>query len=137
MKSATLLSALAVSLSVGQSSAATSYVLSDVMWGSTFFDAFNFFTDTDPNWGFVKYLSKADAQKAGLISAAEGAPARISADSTTVLSASGPGRNSVRIESKKTFQHGLFVFNIAAMPAPACGIWPARTYYRILLVSSG
>jgi hypothetical protein len=110
---------------VNPSNAAQSYILDQVMWGSTFFSYFNFVT-VDPNNGYVKYLTQAAATTAGLISQAEGAAARLSVDAKTVLSgAAGTGRNSVRIESKKTWTHGLFVFNLAAMPAQACGVWPA------------
>lgn len=34
------------------------------------------------------------------------------------------GRNSVRIESKKSYDHGLFVFDIIHTPY-GCGTWPA------------
>ena len=44
-------------------------------------------------------------------------------DSTTT--ASGRGRNSIRISSKKSYNHGLFVLDLAHMPAGACGTWPA------------
>lgn len=35
------------------------------------------------------------------------------------------GRASVRVESKKSWNHGLFIADIHHMPASACGIWPA------------
>jgi beta-glucanase (GH16 family) len=35
------------------------------------------------------------------------------------------GRPSVRIESIETYQYGLFVADLAHMPASVCGIWPA------------
>lgn len=31
----------------------------------------------------------------------------------------------MRIQSKKSWTHGLFIHDLVAMPAPACGIWPA------------
>ena len=39
--------------------------------------------------------------------------------------ASGRGRPSVRIETKKSYQHGLFVIDIAHMSGGICGTWPA------------
>ncbi|KAJ4507934.1 hypothetical protein HRR88_006617 [Exophiala dermatitidis] len=39
--------------------------------------------------------------------------------------ASGRGRNSIRISSKKTYNHGLIILDLAHMPAGACGTWPA------------
>jgi hypothetical protein len=35
------------------------------------------------------------------------------------------GRASVRIESKATYQHGLFIVDLAHMPSSTCGLWPA------------
>lgn len=35
------------------------------------------------------------------------------------------GRPSVRIETKKSYQYGLFVADLAHMPASVCGTWPA------------
>jgi len=46
------------------------------------------------------------------------------ADDTTVLSASGPGRNSIRIRSVQTYTHHVAVFDIAHMPQ-GCATWPA------------
>jgi hypothetical protein len=49
-------------------------------------------------------------------------------DSTTYLNETMVGgRTSVRIESKKSFNHGLIISDIAHMPASVCGTWPART----------
>ena len=39
------------------------------------------------------------------------------ADSTTVLDPAGPGRNSVRLQSKKTFARHVAVFDMRHMPA--------------------
>lgn len=44
-------------------------------------------------------------------------------DSTNT--ASGRGRNSVRISSKATYNHGLIILDLAHMPASTCGTWPA------------
>jgi hypothetical protein len=46
------------------------------------------------------------------------------ADDTTVLSASGPGRNSVRIRSNAAYTTHVVVANIKNMPV-GCGTWPA------------
>lgn len=45
-------------------------------------------------------------------------------DYTTVLSPSGPGRNSVRIQSKNAYGAGVMIANVRAMPI-GCGTWPA------------
>lgn len=44
-------------------------------------------------------------------------------DSTNV--ASGRGRNSIRISTQKTYNHGLVILDLAHMPAGQCGTWPA------------
>lgn len=50
----------------------------------------------------------------------------IGVDYTTALTvAGGVGRGSVRIESKKTYNKGLFIVDIKHMPGGICGTWPA------------
>lgn len=39
--------------------------------------------------------------------------------------ATGRGRNSIRIESKKVYNHGLFILDLAHMPGGQCATWPA------------
>ena len=47
-------------------------------------------------------------------------------DSTTVLKhLNQRGRASVRVESKKLYNGGLFIADIAHMPSSVCGVWPA------------
>ena len=50
---------------------------------------------------------------------------RIGVDSITVLTTSGPGRDSVRLTTKQAFNHGLFILDLTNMPGGACGTWPA------------
>lgn len=45
--------------------------------------------------------------------------------STRLNVANGVGRRSVRIESKKTYNKGLFVVDVKHMPGGICGTWPA------------
>ena len=35
------------------------------------------------------------------------------------------GRPSIRLESKNSYTHGLFVADIQHMPDSICGVWPA------------
>jgi hypothetical protein len=35
------------------------------------------------------------------------------------------GRDSVRLESKDTFDSGLLIADIEHMPGTACGVWPS------------
>ena len=39
--------------------------------------------------------------------------------------ASGSGRMSVRMQSNKTYTHGLFILDLEHMPGSICGSWPA------------
>lgn len=52
--------------------------------------------------------------------------AYIGVDSTTKLTnLFARGRPSVRVESKKIYNGGLFIADIAHMPGSSCGVWPA------------
>ncbi|KAM0125969.1 hypothetical protein ACHAO1_010334 [Botrytis cinerea] len=104
--------------------ALTGYQLEESYSGNSFFDAFDFFTDPDPTHGFVTYVSESAASQQGLISVGSDG-VYMGVDSKTILNPSGPGRNSVRIESKKSWTHGLFIADLSHMPGGACGSWPA------------
>lgn len=104
--------------------ALSGYHITEKYSGNNFFDAFNFFTAPDPTHGFVTYVSQDTASQQGLISV-RGDGVYMGVDSQTVLSPGGAGRNSVRIESKKSWTHGLFVADLGHMPGGACGSWPA------------
>jgi hypothetical protein len=39
--------------------------------------------------------------------------------------ASGAGRASVRLTSKKSYNNGLVILDLAHMPGGICGTWPA------------
>ena len=112
------------------------YKLDTEFSGSSFFDGFNFFSAADPTHGFTDYVSKGDAQSLGLISTGSSAIMRV--DNTTFYpippseasysDVDGVGRKSVRIESQKSWTHGLIIADIKHMPTSAidgCGTWPA------------
>ena len=107
-----------------------------------------FFTGTDPTDGFVYYRNQVDAANLGLISTTPNGDTFIRTDTGTTLgttpdgtaqqqvnnyqanggnqaAATNRGRSSVRIESQKTWQYGLFVADIKNMPGGKCGTWPA------------
>lgn len=98
------------------------YALQDDYAGSAFAGMFDFFTDDDPTHGYVNYISQSEAQNSGLYQLQNGA-VYMGVDSSNT--ASGRGRNSIRISSKKSYNHGLFIIDLAHMPAGACGTWPA------------
>ena len=93
--------------------------------GSTFMDQFNFFTGPDPTNGFVSFKSAADAKTLGLAKIEGSGAAYLGVDTTNkYLNFNTFGRPSLRLESKKTYNGGLFVADIAHMPTGA-GTWPA------------
>ncbi|KAJ3995238.1 2 beta-glucan [Lentinula boryana] len=101
----------------------TSYIGNDFLSGD-----FNFFTAADPTAGRVTYVDQATASAANLTFATDDVFI-LRADDTTVLTASDPGRNSVRLESVLTFgSPSAMVLDVAHMPE-GCGTWPALWTY--------
>ncbi|KIW92298.1 uncharacterized protein Z519_07282 [Cladophialophora bantiana CBS 173.52] len=98
------------------------YVLEDDYSVDQFFSMFDFFTDADPTNGYVQYVDQNTAQSGGLISTDNGA-VYMGVDHTNV--ASGSGRQSVRLTSKKSYTHGLIILDLSHMPGGICGTWPA------------
>ncbi|GJE98074.1 glycoside hydrolase family 16 protein [Phanerochaete sordida] len=101
----------------------TTYTLEDDYSGPSFFDNWTFFTDSDPTSGQVTYLGKEDAMNAGLAFVQSDNTTKIGVDSTTQL-ADGAKRNSVRIQTNKQYNGGLFIADFYAMPH-GCSVWPA------------
>lgn len=107
---------------------------------SSFLSGWDFFTGPDPTRGFVTYVDDATAQSSNLVSSPSDSGDSsffLAVDSFSVLDPNGPGRKAVRITSQKAWTHGLFVADVAHMPAPACGIWPACTPFPILFLKGG
>ncbi|KAI0700431.1 endo-beta-glucanase [Cytidiella melzeri] len=102
---------------------AATYGLTDNWIGSAFLSAFVHENIPDPTNGRVTYVDQATALSQNL-TYAQGNTFIIRADDTTVLSASGPGRNSIRVRSVNTYTTHVAVFDIAHMPE-GCGTWPA------------
>ena len=103
------------------------YALSGDFSGDNFFPNFHFFTDADPTNGFVKYLDFNTAASQSLIGtvARENNSIYLGVDASTTLTAGAqPGRSSVRLQSTKSYNHGLFVADVLHIPF-ACGAWPA------------
>ncbi|KAJ9629157.1 hypothetical protein H2204_008946 [Knufia peltigerae] len=109
-------------LTLFASAATASYVIEDDYSSNSFAGMFDFFTDNDPTNGYVNYIDYNTAASSGLYKVENG-QVYMGVDSTNT--ASGRGRNSVRIASKNTYQHGLVILDLAHMPAGACGTWPA------------
>lgn len=107
-------------------SGAAYYTLVDDYSAADFFPGFDFFTEEDPTHGFVRYVDEATARDSGLISVnASGYgldPVYMGVDYHNVTH---DGRPSVRITSKKSYNHGLFIGDFQHMPGGVCGTWPA------------
>jgi hypothetical protein len=46
-------------------------------------------------------------------------------DTTSHLDADGPGRKSVRVQSKTAYNRALVIADFEHVPGSACGSWPA------------
>jgi hypothetical protein len=74
--------------------------------------------------GFVNYVNQGQAQSQGLLKN-QGTQVYIGVDTTSILNPNGVGRNSVRLQSKKSYTHGLIIADFAHIPGSNCGSWPA------------
>ncbi|THH27536.1 hypothetical protein EUX98_g6654 [Antrodiella citrinella] len=112
-----------VSLFFAARSLGATFSQTDSHQGTDFLSSFSHQAIADPTHGRVNYVDQATALAQNL-TYASGDTFIIRADDTTVLSASGPGRNSVRLQSNKQYLNHVAVFNIRHMPQ-GCGTWPA------------
>ncbi|OHW91443.1 mixed-linked glucanase [Colletotrichum incanum] len=105
------------------------YGLSHSYFGANFISDFNFINYVDPSNGFVRYQSQPDALAKGLYSIDPATQAvTLGVDNTNVYGLN-EGRPSVRLESKRQYNHGLFIGDFAHMPPSVCGLWPAFWMY--------
>ncbi|KAK5139934.1 hypothetical protein LTR32_007114, partial [Rachicladosporium monterosium] len=104
---------------------AQQYRLQSAFTGPTFFDNFDFWTAGDPTFGYVHYIDRATAEQHGMINST-GNTATWGVDTTQILDPmANLGRLSVRLTSVQSWTHGLFILDLAHMPANECGVWPA------------
>ncbi|CAG9997530.1 unnamed protein product [Clonostachys byssicola] len=105
------------------------YSLSTSFFGESLLSGFNWFNGADLSNGYVSYQSRYDAEARGLVSMDPSTHAvRLGVDSTNYYGM-GEGRPSIRIESKESYNHGLFIADFAHMPPSDCGLWPAFWAY--------
>ncbi|KAL2847639.1 concanavalin A-like lectin/glucanase domain-containing protein [Aspergillus pseudodeflectus] len=109
----------------GLAQATGTYKLQTSWEGENILNHFNFFDRADPTNGFVTYVNQSHAENSGLAKITDTGSLYLGVDYDTVLSPSGPGRESVRIESNEYFDQGLYVVDIQHMPGSICGTWPA------------
>ncbi|KAB5591106.1 Endo-1,3(4)-beta-glucanase [Ceratobasidium theobromae] len=94
---------------------AATYAISDTFIGPSFLTGFNHQVISVPTHATAQNLNLTFASSDTFI---------MRADSTTVLSTSGPGRNSVRIVSKKQWSTHVEIMDVRHMPQ-GCSTWPA------------
>lgn len=103
----------------------STYELVDSWQGENFFNGFDFFTGMDPTNGFVTYVDQGTAKNDGLIGVTHSGGVYMGVDYTSTIDPNGAGRKSVRVETKKSYDYGLFIVDLKHMPGNACGSWPA------------
>ncbi|EIN04087.1 glycoside hydrolase family 16 protein [Punctularia strigosozonata HHB-11173 SS5] len=102
---------------------AATYSRTSNVAGNGFYDFFSFQAIPDPTNGRVNYVDETTARAQNLTFASSDTFI-LRADDKTVLSASGPGRNSVRLLSNNAYTTHVAVFDLRHMPQ-GCGTWPA------------
>lgn len=94
--------------------------------GETFFREFDFFTEPDPTQGHVVYKDMDTANATGLAGFISGGNATNAIYMGVDTKEIAPdGRASVRLTSKRSYQHFLMIADIVHMPGGICGTWPA------------
>ncbi|KAH7160869.1 hypothetical protein EDB81DRAFT_682109 [Dactylonectria macrodidyma] len=97
--------------------------------GESLLSGFNWINYPDPSNGFVSYQNQEDALRQGLYSIdPDTGVVRIGVDSTNKYTLD-QGRPSIRLESKESFDMGLFIADFLHMPPSQCGVWPAFWAY--------
>ncbi|KAG8957680.1 hypothetical protein FRC00_003644 [Tulasnella sp. 408] len=106
-----------------QAAATGAYKLSDSFVGPSWLTGFDHMAIEDPTHGRVNYTDQAFAIAQNLTFVSKDTIV-MRADSWTTLDPSGPGRNSVRIQSKKQYTTNVVVMDTRHMPE-GCATWPA------------
>lgn len=91
-----------------------------------FFSGWTFLVGKDPTHGTVDYVSRTEAETAGLVQAT--ATRVYMGVDMQALPPAGTGRRSVRVQSRTTYREGLFVVNVEHVPT-GCSLWPAFWMY--------
>jgi len=89
--------------------------------GNDFFNGWDFWTFADPTHGAVQYVSEAAGRANGLVEINTQGNAVMRVDTTPQVQGN---RQSVRIHTQASFNHGLLVMDAVHMPT-GCATWPA------------
>jgi hypothetical protein len=109
------------SSSAPKATATSPWKLSTSYQGNNFFDAWDFFTGSDPTNGVVDYVDEQTAQSNGLLEVNSKGNAVMRVETTENVSGN---RQSIRITTQKSFNGGLVIMDSVHMPT-GCGTWPA------------
>ncbi|KAF7169730.1 hypothetical protein CNMCM5623_002382 [Aspergillus felis] len=107
------------------SATAQTYQLAESWQGESFISDWNFFSGADPTNGYVTYVNQSSAEQSGLVKVTSSGSFYMGVDYENTLNPNGPGRESVRIETKNYYTQGLYVIDLEHMPGSICGTWPA------------
>ncbi|PWN37822.1 uncharacterized protein FA14DRAFT_130746, partial [Meira miltonrushii] len=121
LPSSSLFGALSLGFALLQTKVnAATWSLSTTINPTDFDNQFNYYNQTDPTHGLVLYQDYQDAKANNLTGIAHG-NYFMRVDTTEVQLA---GRRSIRLESKQTYQDGVYVLNVSHVPI-GCAAWPA------------
>ena len=95
-------------LALARLALAGTFSVVDSYQGEDFINEWSFEAIPDPTHGYVNYVDKATAISRGL-AFASGSNFTLKADDTTVVSSSASGRDSVRLQSPKTYNSHVVV----------------------------
>src|SRR5690349_3355966 len=86
-------------------------------------EMFDFFTEKDPLGGYANYVDQKTAEDEGLFEFLDHKSVYIGVDASNQSDADG--RKTIRLHSKKRYNHGLFLLDLDHMPASVCLTWVA------------
>lgn len=147
----TLLNAVTVLLAWTGGASAKSFQLSETIDKDNFYDKFSFMTvgeltlpvklrqmlttddqkgrgssEFDDNDSYVKYQDLEDARDKNITRIQSNGDIYLGVDHTNVLDPEvDGGRDTFRVESQRSYHHGLFIARFTHMPRAVCGSWPA------------
>ena len=82
-------------------------------------------TSWDPTYGFVHYVDRTVAEQYHMINTTE-TTVSWGVDTSQILDPNANlGRLSLRLTTIRTWTHGLFILDLAHIPAAVCGTWPS------------
>jgi hypothetical protein len=74
--------------------------------------------------GFVTYVGAEEGKSLNILRA-QGKQMYMGVDSKSILNPNGPGRKSIRVQSKRAYNQALVIGDFAHVPTSSCGSWPA------------